>query len=127
MLATVIGLCILSAVATLFVKKTAPEFALLISAITGAVVLIFLIISASSIFYEIESLFLNSGLDGSIFKIVLKALGICYIVSFGTELCRDFNQTSLASKIDLAGKIAIVVITMPLIKEILNAAIELVK
>ena len=67
------------------------------------------------------------GFDNYIFKTVLKSLGICYITSFSADMCKDFGQTSLAGKIELAGKIAVVVISIPLINEILNSALELIE
>ncbi len=122
----VIGVCLLTAIAVLTVRRFAPEYAILVSAVAGSTVLIALIVSASGLFSDIESTFLSAGIDSDVFKIVLKCLGISYITNFAVDLCRDFGQTSLGSKVELAGKISITVLTLPLIKQILKSAVELV-
>ena len=75
---------------------------------------------------ELAGIFQKSNLDNSVFKAVLKALGLCYITNFASDTCRDFGQTSLASKVELAGKISIVILTLPLINSILSVALELI-
>lgn len=126
MLTAIIGVCVLAAVATLFIKRYAPEYALLVSVVSGAAILVFLLASASGVLSDAEEIFNISDLDNSLFLLVLKALGICYLADFGADTCRDFGQTSLASKVELAGKISVVVLTLPLIKQILSAAVELI-
>lgn len=126
MLTAIIGVCMLAAVATLFIKRYAPEYALLVSVVSGAAILVFLLALASGVLSDAEEIFNVSDLDNSLFLLVLKALGICYLTDFGADTCRDFGQTSLASKVELAGKISVVVLTLPLIKQILSAAVELI-
>lgn len=126
MLTSVIGVCVLAASATLFIKRYAPEYALLVSVVSGAGILLFLLASVSGLLNEAEEIFDISDLDNSLFLLVLKALGICYITNFAADVCRDFGQTSLAAKVELAGKISVVVLTFPLIKQILSTAVELI-
>ena len=124
---TVVGVCLLSAVAVITVRRFAPEYAMLISLVSGCVVLVALVVTSSGLFTKIEEVFVASGLDIGIFKIVLKCLGLCYITNFAVDVCRDFGQTSLGSKVELAGKISVTVLTLPLVEDILKAAVELVK
>ncbi|MBO5912225.1 MAG: hypothetical protein J6Q76_02000 [Clostridia bacterium] len=124
---TVVGVCLLSAVAVITVRRFAPEYAMLVSLVAGSVVLIALIVTSSGLFTRIEEIFVASGLDIGIFKIVLKCLGLCYITNFAVDVCRDFGQTSLGSKVELAGKISVTVLTLPLVEDILKAAVELVR
>ena len=126
MIVTVIGVCLLSAVAVIFVRKYNPESALTLSLASGCIVLSVILASASSTFSEIIEIFTSFGLEIGVIKAVFKAMGVCYITLFAVNICRDFGQTSLASKIEIAGKIAIVAMALPMIKEILNAAVELI-
>ena len=72
------------------------------------------------------SLFELSGIDSELLVTVIKAMGVCYITGFASDICRDFGQTSLAGKIELAGKITVVLINVPTIKIIINTAVELI-
>ncbi len=126
MLVTIVVVCILTATASLFIKKYQPEYSLVLTILSGASVLIALTLTLGGIIDTLRDIFDYSELDSELFKVLIKALGICYIVNFAGETCRDFGQTSLASKVELAGKIAVTVLTLPLIKGILSTVLELV-
>lgn len=126
MITAIVGVCIITAAATLFIKRYVPEYAMVLSAVSSAAILIAILASASGIIEELDGIFQKSNLDNSVFKAVLKALGLCYITNFASDTCRDFGQTSLASKVELAGKISIVILTLPLINSILSVALELI-
>lgn len=125
-IAGIIALCILTAVVTLFLKQYKPEYSLVLSAAAGCVVTVMLIAYVSAIKGELSEVFSATGIDGEILVIVFKAMGICYIVSFASDLCKDFGQTSLASKVEMAGKISVVILNIPLIKLIVESALELI-
>lgn len=124
---SIIGLCIVASVVALFLKQYRPEFSLIFVAAAGSFIVLIIVVGASGLLDELREIFELSGIDNDIFKVVLKALGVCYITSFGADLCRDFGQTSLAGKIEFAGKVGVVFLTLPLVKQILNTALELIK
>ncbi len=127
MTVTAVGaLCVLTAAAVLLIKRYTPEHAMLLSVAAGAVLLAVSVASAAGMLIEIKELFESAGLRPELFKTVLKALGICYITSFAADVCRDFGQASLAAKAELCGKLATVGLTLPLTKEILSVALELI-
>lgn len=118
-------MCFIASVVILLIKKYSPENALTVTLATVSVMLLLIVGCASDLFSEIRTLFDSFGLDPEIVKITLKALGICYITGFAADVCRDFGQTSLAAKVELAGKITVVVLTLPFVKQILQVATEL--
>lgn len=123
----VILMCLVASVIILLIKKYSPENALTVALAAVSVILLFIIISASDLFSEIRELFDSFGIDPEIVKITLKALGICYLTGFAADVCRDFGQTSLASKVELAGKVTVVILTLPFVKQILRVATELME
>ena len=123
----VILMCLVASVIILLIKKYSPENALTVALAAVSVILLFIIISASDLFSEMRDLFDSFGLDPEIVKITLKALGICYLTGFAADVCRDFGQTSLASKVELAGKVTVVILTLPFVKQILRVATELME
>ena len=127
MLVAIIGVCVISAVASLFIKKYQPEYSLVLTLLSCACVLAVLVLTLNGIIGELRDIFDSSKLDSEIFKVVIKSLGICYITNFAVDTCRDFGQTSLAAKVELAGKITIMVLTLPFIKGILSTALELLE
>ncbi|MBO4354022.1 MAG: hypothetical protein J5860_03670 [Clostridia bacterium] len=61
------------------------------------------------------------------FEAVLKALGISVIADTAAGMCRDGGHATLASKVEFAAKIMILALALPIIKEIVAAALEVVK
>ena len=57
--------------------------------------------------------------------IVLKIVGIAYIASFDRALCKDANVDSLATQIDFAGKIMILVLAIPILMAVLNSILQI--
>ena len=67
-----------------------------------------------------------SGINGSYALLLLKAVGICLLTQMAGDTCRDSGEGSIASKIELAGRSAILLITLPMIQEVLGWAWELI-
>lgn len=51
---------------------------------------------------------------------LLKIIGVTYVTHFTVEICRSSGELSLASGVELAGKIAVVLITVPLASNLLG-------
>lgn len=122
----IIGISILTAVLVLFLKQYRLDYALVVSAAAGVVIFIIIISEVSGLIDEFNNLFSLTGLDDAVLKIVLKSLGICYLTVFASDLCKDFGQNSLSGKIELSGKVVILGLTFPLVKQILSSALELI-
>lgn len=121
----IIIFCLTALILVVFLRQIRPEYALIATVAAGAVVLIYLAVELYTPLYELLKQLNEYGISNSLTAYILKALGICLITKFGAELCADFGQSSLSSKVELAGKTAVFVLSLPLIKEILNAGINL--
>ncbi len=125
MIWSVIGLCTVAGIVVVFLKDYRPEFALLVSAAAGVFSLMLLLQPALEIIAEIRGRMETSGLT-SVFSVLLKTVGICYITDFAADLCRDFGQNSLAAKVETAGKLSIVFICLPLVDSVLKITDRLI-
>jgi stage III sporulation protein AD len=47
-----------------------------------------------------------------------------YIAEFGAEICKDAGESAIASKIELAGKVIIVVMAVPIITSLLDLVLK---
>lgn len=121
----IVGIGIVAAVIIIILKAQKPEIAILVSIVTG--ILIFMLL-ASKLSAAID--FLNSYADRAdikpvYFTTILKITGIAYIAEFGSEVCKDAGESAIASKIELAGKVSIVVLAIPIITSLLDLIIEI--
>ncbi len=60
--------------------------------------------------------------NASLFTPIIKALFVALLCQFTAEICRDFGENSIASKVELGGKTVIIYLSIPLIKEVLSSA-----
>lgn len=123
------GICIvavITAIIAIALKQSTPQISLVLSLITGVMILIS-ISSYLPVFTEkIDFLMLQSGVDSEYAKVLLKSVGICFICQFSSDICKDSGQSALAGKVELAGKILILVSALPLMEEILTTANSLI-
>ncbi len=117
----VMALSLTSAFAAAALKKYAPETAMLLAVSSGIVVLLMLLMKLSPLIGEWQSLLDAFG------EVLLKTIGICFLCQFTADACRDAGQSSLASKVELASRITIVITAFPLIENILQIIAGLMK
>ena len=125
---TISGIGIVAAAFIIILKQYRPEFAFAAALSFGIIILIYVIYSFSDIFIKIKELTEISGIDSEKFKILFRCLGICFITKTASEICADCGQSSVSSKIDFAGKAAVLLSAVPLyseITEIIRNLIEL--
>lgn len=117
---------IIAVILAITIKNQSQQISLLISIATG--ILIFLIILPSlesvveGIFDIIKKLDISIGYIG----IILKIIGIAYISEFCTQICQDAGENAIASKIELGGKVIIMLISVPIITELLDLITRLI-
>ena len=82
--------------------------------VAGSVLLLFCVLNmASGTVEAIKKLFDNSELSSETVKSVIKIIGAAYIVEFSSSICRDMGENSVASKIEAAGRVFIVMMAVP--------------
>ncbi|RAR45291.1 stage III sporulation protein AD [Paenibacillus sp. MDMC362] len=121
----VVGLGIIATVLILVVKEQKPLFAFLLAVATSLLIFLFLIGKIGSVLSMLEDLAENSGVQIIYLKTVLKIIGIAYIAEMGAQIVRDAGQESIASKIELAGKVLILVLAVPIIGIIIETVLKL--
>ncbi|GJM77997.1 stage III sporulation protein AD [Paenibacillus timonensis] len=121
----IVGLGLIATVLVLVVKEQKPMFAFLIAASTGVLIFLYLVGKIGGIIEVLEDLADKSGVQMIYLKTILKIIGIAYIAEFGAQIVRDAGQESIASKIEMAGKVLIMVLAIPIISIIIETVIKL--
>ena len=110
----------------LVVKQYRPELGLLVSIAAGCVILLAVLSKFTPVIEQLKSLVYNSGIKKEYLSIMIKSLGICYLTQFASDICNDFGQTSLASKIELCGRVTLAVLSMPLMITLIETVSKMV-
>lgn len=123
----IVMIVLISIVLVIFLRDVNKEFAFFVT-IASSILLFSVVISE---FYDvISSIFLMSESIGSInsyVKLMIKILVLVLISQFVIDLCRDNGENALASQTELASKIIILVMIMPLFNSVLNIITGLLK
>lgn len=121
----IVAIALIAVVAIVVLRPVRPELAMLLS--VGTTVLIILMVADElfDVVYSFYSIAEATNIDKSIFNNILKIIGVGYLAEFGNGICEDSDCKSIGSKIIFTGKIAIMVLALPIIKTLVNIIMEI--
>ena len=117
---SLIFICLISAVLVVFLKQYKPEFSLILSLITCAVIFICALNLLIPVINQIKKMIEKSAISSQSIKILIKTTGICYLTQFISESCKDAGQNSISLKVELIGRIAVCVSALPLYMQVIQ-------
>lgn len=74
----------------------------------------------------VENLISLAGLEKENVEILIKALAVCVITQFASDVCYDNSFSSAAAAVELAGRVGAIALAMPMIKAAAEIAIGLI-
>jgi len=120
----VVGLALVAVVLLLVLRGQHPEIAVLLSLVVGLTVFLMVAQRLQAVIEFLGGLAARAGVSQLYLNTVLKVVGIAYIAEIGAQVCRDAQEGSVASKVELAGKILILFVAMPVMMAILETILE---
>lgn len=121
----IVGLGLVATILILVLKEQKPLFAFLLAMCTGIIIFLYLVEKIGGVIDVLEGLAESTGVNMIYLKTILKIIGIAYIAEFGAQIVRDAGQESIASKIELSGKVLIMVSAVPIISIIIETIMKL--
>ncbi|MDA8354316.1 MAG: stage III sporulation protein AD [Firmicutes bacterium] len=121
----VVGLGLVATFLILVIKEQKPVFAFLLATFTGVVIFLSLVGKIADVIGLLTKLAQEARVNSTFLETVLKIIGIAYIAEFGAQVTRDAGQGSIASKIELAGKVLIMVMAIPIITMMIETVVEI--
>ncbi len=122
----IVSIGIMGAILSVMLKKYNAEMSLITALATGTVILIVVIGEIAPIIDVIKRMANISGIGNQYIEIVLKVIAISYISEFGVQICNDAGASSVASKIELAGKVLVMAISAPILLEFMETIMSIV-
>ncbi|MDP4144795.1 MAG: stage III sporulation protein AD [Bacillota bacterium] len=121
----VVAFAFISLILVLVFRGRRDDLAVQISAVVGILIFFFMLTKITAVIQLLQQLALKANVDFVYLSIVLKILGIAYIASFCSEICRDAGEGNIASKVEFAGKILILVLAIPILMGVLNSILKI--
>ncbi|MBS4536201.1 stage III sporulation protein AD [Clostridium sp. D2Q-14] len=121
----IVAIGLVSTVIMIILREERPEIAVVLSIATGALIFIFIIDKVVYVIDVLKDLSNKADLDFIYFTTILKIIGIAYVCEFGSQIAKDAGEESIATKIELAGKVMILVISIPILMALLDLIIKI--
>ena len=121
----IIGIGILTLIAYLIIKPLKPEVAVFISLVGSVIVIMSCIDGLMQVINTMTSFVEKTGINTGLFGCILKIIGVGYVIEFASEICSNAGNSGLADAITLAGKITILVISLPIINSLITIIMEI--
>ena len=116
----IVGLGLVAGSLAILLRQQRPVTATLLSLAAGALILFLVLDRVSGIVDVLQDLAIRANVDGLYMCIVLKVIGVAFLAEFGAQVLRDAGESAIAAKVELAGKIIILVLAIPIIAAILE-------
>jgi stage III sporulation protein AD len=122
----IVALTVLAAMLALVLKNQRPELALQLGIAAGALILLLVIDQLAGVLSEIERIGAQFGLQGDQMLVVIKVIGMAYLAEFGVQICKDAGENALAGKVELAGKVMIIAVSIPVVTALLKMVTSII-
>ena len=119
-LIAIIGVSLAAAVVAIILRQYRAEYAIVISLVTGAIVLVAIMQALEPVLGEVSELIGASGMGTENTAAILKVVGVGFITQLACDSCRDAGEGAIAAKVELAGRVSILILALPVFSQILQ-------
>ena len=121
----IIGIGLIALIIIILLKQYKPEFAIYISLLTGALILLLLTDQLTGIVNLMQSIAGKANINGQFLSLLIKITGIAFLSEFAVSICKDSGEGAIASKIELGSKIVIISMSIPIISSLLEIILQI--
>lgn len=122
-----VGAGIIGAVLSVVLRQYKPEFSIYITLITGMLMLGAAVTAVKPVIETVTGYLKIADPDTSYADVLVKSLAVCYITQMASDSCADAGEKSIAAKIELAGKFAIVLLALPVFDRLMEVIKQLLQ
>ena len=113
-----VGIC--GVLIAAIVRGYKPEFATYVVIATVLAIFTMVIIRLASAFEFLGEIYNQISFGKSFFPIIIKVLAVAYIADFTAQICKDSGETAIAGKVELAGKVMIFYLAIPVMMSVMD-------
>ena len=120
-----LALAVGTAIVALTVRSAHREMGAVFSIAAGIVLLLVLLDKLGEVVAVLRDMAQYAQLEDVQVGVILKVLGVSFLTEFAAQACRDAGEAGVAMRVELGGKVLLVLISLPLVKEIVEIILEL--
>ena len=93
----IIGIGLIALIIIILLKQYKPEFAVYVSLIAGALILMLAIDKLAGIISLLQSLANKASINTEFLTLLIKITGIAFLSEFAVSICKDAGEVAIAS------------------------------
>jgi stage III sporulation protein AD len=124
-IAQIVGLALITVIFAVIIRQQKPALAVLLSVAFALLVMLAVMGRIVTIIDVVEEMTKKANANYFFLSTVLKILGVAYLTEMGAAICRDAGEQAIATKIELAARIVIAVMALPIMVAILETLLEI--
>lgn len=101
-------------------KQTHNEYVVIMGLAVTVIVFFSILTKVEVIVEAIQTIQSIMNVEAEYIEVILKMLGITYIAELSSNICKDSGYGSIASQIELFGKVTILALSMPILLALLE-------
>ncbi|NLJ24044.1 MAG: stage III sporulation protein AD [Firmicutes bacterium] len=106
-------------------RSNYPEYATVLAILFTVIILLRVLGPMRDMIQVFYQLGQGTGVAGRYFDVLLRTMAVAYITAFGSQICKDAGEKSLAIAVEFAGKLIVMIIALPIILGVVEALTNL--
>lgn len=116
----IIGAGFVTAITAILLRSAKPELAFAVTVTGVIIILVFVADMLQNTVNILSTITKLTGIENGLIRILLKIVGIGYLTEFSAGILNDFGSNAVADKVVLGGKLAILILSLPIIEGVLK-------
>ena len=121
----IIGIGLIALIIIILLKQYKPEFAVYVSLIAGALILMIAIDKLAGIISLLQSSANKASINTEFLTLLIKITGIAFLSEFAVSICKDAGEAAIASKMEIGAKLIIISMSIPIISSLLEIILKI--
>lgn len=121
-----IGISMISMTICLIIRKKRPEIANFIAIITGTTIFLSVLYKLNFIMESINNLAAKVNIPNMYITLIIKLIGIAYLMEFAIQVCKDAKEDSIASTLEFGGKVIVMTMSFPILLSIVEMVLNII-
>ncbi|HEY8347543.1 MAG TPA: stage III sporulation protein AD [Symbiobacteriaceae bacterium] len=123
----IVGIGLVAGMLISILRQQKPELAMQLSIAAAALIFLLMVSRIMQVVDVMQTLSARAQVDQAHMGAILKIIGIAYVTDFGSQVLQDAGERSVASKVEMAGKILIILLALPILLAILDTVLKLLE
>ena len=119
------GFAVCAAALALVMRRLRPESATALVIAAGALTGLMVLPRLAEIVSGVTALAAAGGVQDGYMSQLLKVGGISLLMDFAAQTCRDADEEGLAMKVELAGRVMLIALALPVMRTLLEQILSL--